>query len=156
EQYTDVMANLQRNDLQESLRDLGPDSAYADGQQIDPDVEAAHDSDCKPLPDWQFTLGAGKFRGVAGPWGLLSVVTDPFPTQIVTQDHTALLNNQGEATGRQILGAITVPLPDAEEALSGTPQTLWVQGGTPEDPILNDTYPGNYGFAALRCGVDNL
>ena len=31
-----------------------------------------------------------------------------------------------------------------------------MQGGTPTDPALFGPYPGQYGFAALRCAVDNL
>ena len=36
------------------------------------------------------------------------------------------------------------------------PNTLWIQGGTVSDPILNQVFPGEYGFGALRCAIDNL
>ena len=42
------------------------------------------------------------------------------------------------------------------EELAASSESLWIQGGTPTDPILDDVYPGQYGFAALRCAVDNL
>ena len=68
--YRDVMANLARNDIQESLKDLGQDSVYTPGQPIDPDVEAQRQPRCEPLPGWQLTLGTGiETRAVSGPWG---------------------------------------------------------------------------------------
>lgn len=155
--YTDVMANRARNDIQESLHDLGPNSVYTAGQPIDPDLEAANQPDCRPLPDWQFTLGTGiEERAVSGPWGSLSIVTDPFATPIVTRDVTDLLNDQGQPTGRTIEGATTIALSDDEAELASRASSLWVQGGTPSDPILDDPFPSQYGFAALRCAIDNL
>ena len=72
------MANLARNDIQESLEDLGPDSVYSAGQAIDPDIEAKAEPTCRPLPAWQLTLGRGiQSRAVSGPWGSLSIVTGP-------------------------------------------------------------------------------
>ena len=47
-------------------------------------------------------------------------------------------------------------LTDGAGATSPRPDSLWIQGGTPTDPILDQAYPGQYGFAALRCAVDNL
>ena len=55
-----------------------------------------------------------------------------------------------------IRGAVTVPLTDEQADRAATPDSLWIQGGTPEDPALFGLYPGEYGFAALRCAVDNL
>src|SRR5215468_6929376 len=57
--YEDVTANLARNNIQESLRDLGADTLYTSGQPIDPELEAKGQPNCKPLPDWTFTLGTG-------------------------------------------------------------------------------------------------
>ena len=54
--YTDIMANLARNNIQESQQDLGPDSVYRSGQPISPSLEAANDPDCTPLDGWQFTV----------------------------------------------------------------------------------------------------
>ena len=34
--------------------------------------------------------------------------------------------------------------------------SLWLQGGTPNYPQLDNLYPGKYAFAALRCAIDNL
>ena len=58
-QYTDITANRARNDIQESLKDLGPDTPYDAGEPIDPDIEADSQPNCTPLPNWRFTLGTG-------------------------------------------------------------------------------------------------
>jgi hypothetical protein len=76
--YTDITANRARNDIQESLRNLGADTPYRAGQPIDPAIESANQPNCSPLPDWTFTLGTGyASRAVSGPWGSLSIVKSP-------------------------------------------------------------------------------
>ena len=155
--YQDVMANLARNDIQESLQDLGKNTVYSAGQPIDPAIEAREQPNCKPLPDWTFTLGTGyQSRAVSGTWGSLSIVTGAFSTSLVTQDETALLNDQGQTTGDQIEGAATIELTPEQADIAARPDALWIQGGTTTDPVLDKTYPGQYGFAALRCAIDNL
>lgn len=155
--YTDVSANRARNDIQESLRDLGADTTYRAGEAIDPAVEAAAQPNCRPLANWQFTLGTGyKTRAVSGSWGSLSIVTGAFTTPISTAPSVPLLGIDGRPTGSTIAGATTVELTSQQASLAGRPNSLWVQGGTPSDPILNVPYPGQYGFAALRCAIDNL
>jgi len=155
--YTDITANRARNDIQESLRDLGADTPYQPGQAMDPAVEAEHQPNCAPLPGWTFTLGTGyKTRAVSGPWGSLSIVTGPFAGAPVTQDSTALLDTVGRPTGQSIAGATTVELTQAQAQAAARPNSLWVQGGTPSDPILNEPHPGEYGFGALRCAIDDL
>ncbi len=155
--YTDITANRARNDIQESLRDLGEDTPYQSGQAIDPAVEAAHQPNCKPLPDWTFTLGTGyKTKAVSGPWGALSIVTSPYPGTVTTLPSTPLLDPSGQSTGKSIEGAATVELTQAQAEQAARPNSLWVQGGTPSDPILNQPHPGEYGFGALRCALDNL
>ncbi|MBE2319289.1 hypothetical protein DVA67_025150 [Solirubrobacter sp. CPCC 204708] len=68
--YAAIAANLARNDIQESLQDLGPNTPYRSGQPIDPDVEANAQPQCRPLPDWRFTLGTNyRSRAISGPWG---------------------------------------------------------------------------------------
>ena len=49
----------ERNDIQESLEDLGPDTPYTSGQPIDPAIEAASQPNCTPLNEWRFTLRWG-------------------------------------------------------------------------------------------------
>lgn len=154
--YTDVMANLARNNLQESLRDLGPDTVYTPGQAISPTVEESAPPvgrDCDPLPGWGFALG----QGIAGksPSTLqLSTVTTPYGTSIVTQAQTPWLDPAGTPTGQQLAGAVTVTLTDAQVRRAQSGQNLWTQGGTPSQPL--NGLQEEYGFAALRCAVDNV
>ena len=155
--YTDITANRARNDIQESLRDLGEDTPYTSGQAIDPAIEAAHQPNCSPLPGWVFTLGTGyRTKAVSGPWGALSVVTGAYPGAVTTLPSTPLLDPSGQATGESIAGAATIELTQAQAEQAARGNSLWVQGGTPTDPILNQPHPGEYGFGALRCALDNL
>ena len=57
--YTDIRANLARNDIQESLQDLGADTLYTSGQPVDPRTELAGQPKCRPITGWQFTFGDG-------------------------------------------------------------------------------------------------
>ena len=155
--YTDITANRARNDIQESLEDLGPDTTYSGGQPIDPAKEAADQPNCTPLSDWRFTLGQGyRSRAVTGPWGSLSIVTDPYGTDVVTQPQTPLLDPNGRPTGQSLAGAVTIELTQAQLERASRANSLWIQGGTPSDPILDQLYPGQFGFGALRCAIDNL
>ena len=151
------MANRARNDIQESLRDLGKNTVYRAGQPIDPGVEATNDPNCTPLPGWRFTLGTGyQTRAVSGPWGSLSIVTDPYDTDIVTEARVRLRDYAGRPTDDFLEGATTIELTKAQAIRAAIANRLWIQGGTPSDPILNGPYPGQFGFGALRCSVDNL
>ena len=161
DQYTDIFANRARNNIMESLRDLGPDTPYGSNQAADPVRPEKEDlppqSKCKPLAGWRFVLGKGyKSRAVSGPWGSLSIVTNPFTTDITTKASTPLLNNAGQDTGDTIAGAVTITLTQEQANLAAKPNSLWIQGGTTTDPVLNVTYPGEYGFGALRCAIDDL
>jgi uncharacterized repeat protein (TIGR01451 family) len=155
--YTDITANKARNNIMESLRDLGPDTPYSDGENVDPRIEAAVQPNCRPLPGWSFTFGDDyTSRAVAGPWGVLSVIKGQLREPVVTKAETPLLNAQGEPTGDQIAGAVTIAL-GKEEAKLAPRGSLWVQGGTPADPVLDQLYPGpEYGFGALRCATDDV
>jgi hypothetical protein len=129
--YDAIAANLARNDIQESLQDLGPDTPYRSGQPIDPQIEADAQPLCQPLPGWRFTLGRGYVtRAVNGPWGSLSIVTNPFADSIVTQDSVPLLNATGVDTGRRLEGAVTLTLSDEQANLASRRSALWLQGGT--------------------------
>ena len=97
--YTDVMANRARNDIQESLRDLGKDTVYrADGgQPISPDIEEPNQPNCTPIVGWEFKFGDGINGADTGPWGGLSKVRNPInhPGGLVTLASTPLLNSTG-------------------------------------------------------------
>lgn len=152
-QYTDIMANLARNNIQESLRDLGKDSVYTNGQPIDPAIEEPNHPNCDPLIGWRFTWGSG----IAGSQvDLLSVVSGPAGTTPGTKPSTPWLDRQGNRTGKNLAGAVTVTLNGTQRNLLSQ-NRLWVQGGDVGDPLLNSVFGrGTYGFGALRCSVDNL
>ena len=153
--YASITANLARNDIQESLVDLGANTLYRPGQPIDPQLEAQGQPQCEPLANWRFRLGRDyQTKAVSGPWGALSRVTNEYSTAIVTRDSTPLLNTNGRPTGRSIAGAVTVELTDTQFD-DASRHDLWVQGGMSDDPVLNLLFPGAYGFGALRCAVDN-
>jgi hypothetical protein len=157
-EYTDIMANKARNNIMESLRDLGKDSVYNDGQPhagqaVDPSIEEPNNPACHPLNNWQFTLGNGidgtkvqNLSRVANP----STISAPTAT-------VPLLDDQGQPTGT-LEGATTVVL-TADQVDASTHQGLWIQGGLFRDPLMFNTSanPGNtQGFGALRCAIDNL
>lgn len=154
--YQAITANLRRNDIQESLQDLGPNTLYTGGQPVDPDLEAQGQPLCTPLTGWQFRFGRNyETKAVSGPWGSLARVTDAFDHDIVTRASTPLLNSTGGSTGRSLAGAVTIDLTSAEFG-SASQHDLWLQGGLPNDPVLYQTYPDQYAFGALRCAIDNL
>ncbi len=159
-EYTDIFANRARNDIQETLHNLGPDSPYTEPFEVNPHTEGLEPQNvCEPLPDWEFTLGHGyESSVVTGPWGSLSKVTGVFPRPpILTEETTALLDQDGQQIPNEtIAGATTIELTPDEVKQAQTPDQLWAQGGTPDDPVLNQRYPGQYGFGALRCAVDAL
>src|SRR6266536_5842839 len=87
--YTSIRANEARNNIMESLHDLGANTPYGSADAMDPDVEAATQPDCQPLAGWRFTFGTGiQTRAVPGPWGALSKVTSPYSTALVTLPST--------------------------------------------------------------------
>ena len=96
--YGDIMANRARNNIQESLRDLGKDTVYTSGQPISPALEAPNNPACVPLDDWQFTLGTG-YTGKTPATDYLSTVTNPF-----------VINDTYAVTGKADSSGITTPI----------------------------------------------
>jgi uncharacterized repeat protein (TIGR01451 family) len=156
DEYTDITANKARNNIQESLKDLGPDTNYHAGETVNPTREEQGQPDCRPLPGWQFTLGTAIAAApVQGPWGSLSVVSGAYPTDITTLDSIPDRNKHGHIVGHTIEGATTIELTQSQ--LDRTPShSLWIQGGTPTDPVLDAQHPSQFGFGALRCATDNV
>ncbi len=162
--YTDIFANEQRNDIVESLQDLGPNTQYGDtGILINPAYEKEPPQDrCQSIPQWEFTLGTGyQSRAVTGVWGSLSKVTNPYSTRIVTKVLTPLLNDDGSPVPfRFLAGAVTIRLTPEQAEEAGEPDRLWAQGGTPDDPVLAQKFgtvdAPEYAFGTLRCATDNL
>ena len=154
--YTDVFANRARNNIMESLQDLGPDSPYTNFVAVDPSVEdgMAPQTSCKPLPNWTFAFGNGIASNANGT--NLSYVTGTSSVnsrQVTTQASTPLLDTNGNPTGQQIAGATTFTLTAAELTLASQ-GNFWVMGGTPSQPL--NGVGEQYGFAALRCAMDNV
>jgi uncharacterized protein DUF11 len=168
--YTQVTGNRARNNIMESLKDLGANTPYGtklpDGRivpnEVDPAIEYEFQPPpgCRPLAGWKFKLGTGyQTKADPGVWGSLSRVTDPYSTDITTSATTALydrFHNRVTVGGNDvtIAGATTIELTDAQRDQSSRGQALWLQGGVPGTPITGD--PNLYGFAALRCATDNL
>ena len=149
--YESVRANRARNNIMESLQDLGPDTNYSSGQAISPEKEdQAPQSACTPLDDWNFQLGSG-INGVT-PGTNLSRVSNP-GTVATTRSSVPELSPAGNDTGRSIAGAVTLELTDAQVSAANS-HKLWVQGGTATEPL--GPVKGQYGFASLRCANDNL
>jgi hypothetical protein len=138
--YADVVANQVRDSGGESPGRPGRESSYDPGEPVDPSVE--DQTGCEPLEGVNFTLGTGREKK-----GALSSVTSP-TGPIATQAETPLVDPTGRRTAATLRGAVTNALTEAQMNLAGKRQ-LWVQGGTPSDPV-----PNGLQFATLRCGID--
>ena len=159
--YDDIRANLARNDIMESLQDLGADTLYQSGEPIDPRTELRGQPSCRPITGWRFAFGSSyQSHAVSGPWGSLSIVTDPDGgQQPVTEASVPARDFNGHPVGggAKIAGAVTIGL-NHDQAGRADQNRLWLQGGTPEDPVLyaDPQFTGRYGFGALRCAIDDL
>jgi uncharacterized protein DUF11 len=159
--YDDIRANLARNNIQESLQDLGADTLYVSGEPIDPRTELEGQPSCRPITGWSFTFG-DRIAGstVDGTWGKLSVVANPDGgQQPVTRDSVPARDFNGHPVGggATIAGAVTIGLNRDQVDRAGR-NSLWLQGGTTTDPMLygDPLFTGRYGFGALRCAIDDL
>ena len=147
--YTDIIANRNRNNLQESLEDLGPDTNYSTGQVVNPTQEVAAPQDnCSPLAGWNFQWGTG-ITGKSPATENLSTVTGENAIA-TTAESVPELDAAGNPTGRDIAGAVTYTL-TAEQLDQATNGKLWIQGGTRAQPLGD----GSVSFGALRCATDN-
>jgi hypothetical protein len=154
--YTDITANKARNNIQESLRDLGPDTQYGPNDVVNPTQELQMQPNCLPLPGWRFTLGTGiAANRVVGPWGALSVVSGAYSTDVTTLASIQDRDKHGNQVSSTLEGATTIEL-TTDQLNQAKRSNLWVQGGTTTDPVLNQQFPGEYGFGALRCATDNV
>ena len=164
--YSSITGNRARNNIMESLRDLGADTPYGTrvGDRlipnlVDPAIEAEFQPPpgCRPLAGWEFKLGTGIIgRADAGIWGELSRVTGPYgDPAILTRESVPLRDQFGLIDGDETLaGATTIQLTTDQVTQSTSGAKLWIQGGVPGRPITGD--PNVYAFAALRCATDNL
>ena len=153
--YPDIMANRARNNIQESLRDLGKDTVYGSGQPVSPAIEEPNQPACDPLPDWQFELGTG-IVGKTPATDYLSTVSGRYAQTITVQPTTPELDAAGNDTGRSLTDAVTVQLTDDQVRRAQQGNSLWTQGGLKADPLMKAAFGNQYGFGALRCSIDNL
>lgn len=156
--YADIMANKARNNIQESLFNLGPDSTYPANGIVSPTAEASGSPNCRPYTGWRFSTGSS-ITGKTEATDYLSTVTGVYRSDVVTQASTPLLDAQGQpvlgpgGVPQTIAGAVTVQLNAAEASAAQSGRTVWVEGGTPAAPLNGDP---NVGFGALRCAQDAL
>ena len=171
-----VRANIARNNIQQSLYNLGANSPYTSGTQLSPATEALTNPACTNLVGWKFTLGSGIDGTLTGSWGNLSLISgalaalDPATHQPVPVPATLNAVVDRDSNGHPIDGsavpaAVTVELTNkqARDASAGktageTSAALAIQGGTLTDPQLvsDPMFAGGYAFAALRCSNDVL
>jgi uncharacterized repeat protein (TIGR01451 family) len=152
--YDDIDANLSRNQTQEHLRPLGPNSPYGTLDVVDPLREDQRHPECEPDPRFDLQMGEGVAEDpVTDPlFGALSVVGPESGGKITLRNNTELLDSHGKPTGLEIDGARTVALSEEQADLAAEEEGLWVQGGTPKKPILN---PKQFSFGAIRCAFDH-
>ena len=98
--YSDIFANRFRDNLMQTLQNVGPDSPYGPNDLVNPSFEdRSPQSNCTPLTGWEFTMGSQPdLAPLTGPWGSLTVVNHAFPP-VTTEAHTALLDQDGEPIG---------------------------------------------------------
>lgn len=155
--YTDIMANKARNNVMQSLQDLGVDSLYLQGAYAGPvrpsveNLSASGQNVCTPLNTWKFGISNGSNGTDIGSFGSLSKLKTPLSATPVTQASIPELDELGNNTGRTIAGAITYNLTPSQIS-SLTNKTLWVQGGVPGDPLNGRS---NLSFGTMRCATDN-
>lgn len=147
--YGDIIANRSRNNIQESLEDLGPDTNYAPEDLVNPAKEAAAPQDsCSPLTGWNFQWGTA-YTGPSVSTANLSTVTGENSIASTTASAPEL-DAAGNETGRNLQGAVVYTLTEAQAAQAAT-GSLWIQGGTKSAPLGD----GTQSFGALRCATDN-
>lgn len=154
--YDDIMANTKRNNLMQSLDDVGVDSIYPGlgNPPVQPSVEnrvATGQAACQPLTGWTFGFGKNFAGTDTGVYGSLGKVADLNGTA-TTQTSTPELDDLGNPTGRFIDGAATMQLNETQLAIVTGSGNLTAQGGIPGAP-LNGT--DNRAFGILRCATDD-
>lgn len=168
--WPNVRANRARNNIQETLKNLGPDTNYSNNMipPVNPDKEEAAITGqlpCTPFVGMPLTFGSnidGKSPLPAAPSPYLSRVGGNVTGVNATNTTTASvprLDDSGNPVGTQtIAGAVTVQLNQAQLD-QARKNSLWTMGGTRADslpaagPFAN---PADYNFAALRCNTDAL
>jgi hypothetical protein len=153
--FADVPGNRTVTARPETIGQLGQVVSYILPALVDPAVERAAARRCAPLTGWRFTLGGGTARSTAPDLPReTSIVTSPTRQSIVTRSSVPLRDTSGRMLrgGRTLAGATTVSLSAAQSRASARGR-LWIQGGTPADPVSRESSGPGTEFAALRCGL---
>ena len=174
--YSDISANRSRNNLQETLQDLGVDSTYSSTMSNNPVAPwresnpATQVDNCRPINDWTFTLGTNITGGTAAaPSRVTGVLREVRTSDTVMRDTaagdyaTADGSSATAVTAAPLAGGTTIDLTDAEAAKAAK-SSLWIQGGkaSPNQQLNQDEAAfrvgaaPKYSFASLRCVVDDL
>jgi hypothetical protein len=155
--YTDIMANKARNNIMESLNDLGVNSLYSQtayAGPVRPEVEtlsATGQDGCTSLTNWSFATGTGISGKDNGTFGSLSKVSGS-STVLTTKAQTPQLDSLGNPSGSNIAGAVTYNL-TASQITEASQRRFWIQGGVPGNPL--NGLSAQYAFGTLRCANDN-
>ena len=154
--YGDIMANRARNNIQESLRDLGKDTVYTAGQ---PDLAGHRGAEPARTAtrsfDWQFALGTG-YTGKTPATDYLSTVTGDYGQTIRVLPTTPELDRNGNDTGRTLQAAVTVTLTDAQAQRAQQGNGCGPRAAPRPTRCSTASSARDYGFGALRCAIDNL
>ena len=110
--YLDITANVARNNIQESLPDLGANTADSSGQPIAPSVEMPNQLNCTRLANRQFTFGNGINATTLDT--NLPRASNPVSPSFTTQASVPLLDTSGNLPGSAIAGAVTTTLTSAQ------------------------------------------
>ena len=110
---------------------------------------------CTPITDWRFTLGKGyQTRAVSGPGGA-PYRRSPTPSDTPIRHEgvrpAAQQRRAGHGQSRSP-GRSPITLTDAQAKLAATASSLWIQGGLPNDPVLNTAVP-QHRTASGRCAA---
>ncbi len=140
--YSDIRGNHNATHLAENAEPLG---AVMDWNVVNPQNEG---ETCAPVSGWSFSMGTSFHSG--GTPDDLSYATGLYGTY-ETLPSTPLLDEYGNDTGSTIAGAVTVTLNDEQVARVESGKKLWIS-----ETLVDGALPGDYGFGAIRCDVDNL
>ena len=143
--YDDIMANRSRNDLQESLRDLGRRSVYRAWSAHRPGCGGDQQSQLQTAS--RLALHARQGLQEAGGVRAVGVAVDrQKPLRHRDRDRSlasaCATTRAGRPTTSWRARRRSKLTRGIRRDAPRSPNSLWIQGGTPSDPILNGTVSG--------------
>ena len=141
--YTDIFGNRARNNIQESLRDLGKDTPTRTASPVSPGERGPPTQPaCTPLDDWQFPLGTGYNRARRRPVGLLSIVTARSTARRSRRRARRPSSTTQARTPAARSAAVTVTLTARPGASRAQGNSALDPGRHETDPLMNTLFPG--------------